>query len=65
MLFTRFDRATEGRNSPSSSLIAERAGHPLAVERLTPDGILEATIKSFAGDEQALVNVIRELIGTD
>lgn len=41
------------------ALIAERAGHPLALERLIPEAILEATIQSFSGDEQPLVTVIR------
>jgi cell filamentation protein, protein adenylyltransferase len=44
------------------TLLAEQAGHPLALERLNPRAILAATINSFQGDEQSLATVIRGLI---
>lgn len=44
------------------TLIAERVGHPLALERLEPDRFLAATIASFHGDEAPLRGEIRRLI---
>jgi hypothetical protein len=44
------------------TVVAERAGHPLHLERLEPKKILNATVKSFAGDEIALVKQINKLI---
>jgi cell filamentation protein len=44
------------------ALLAERAGHPLDLDRLRPAAVLKATIQSFAGKEQALVRVISDLI---
>jgi cell filamentation protein len=44
------------------TLLAERAGHALALARLTPQAILDATIISFQGDEQPLAAVIHSLI---
>jgi cell filamentation protein, protein adenylyltransferase len=42
--------------------LADRAGHPLALERLDPQTVLQATIDSFHGDEQSLIVVVRGLI---
>jgi len=44
------------------TLLAEQAGHPLALERLDPDAILQAMVKSFDGDEQPLVAAIGRLM---
>jgi cell filamentation protein, protein adenylyltransferase len=44
------------------TLLAERAGHPLAIDRLRPAAVLSATIQSFGGREAALVRLIRNLI---
>jgi len=44
------------------ALLADRAGHPLNLDRLDPDATLDAMIKSFRGDEQPLVTVVAQLI---
>ncbi len=44
------------------ALLAEQAGHPLDMERLDPQGILEATIESFGGDEAGLARQIASLL---
>jgi cell filamentation protein, protein adenylyltransferase len=44
------------------ALIAERAGHPLALERLRPAAVLTAMIKSLEGKEPSLVRLISNLI---
>jgi cell filamentation protein len=44
------------------TLLAERAGHPLHLERLEPKTILEATIASFGGDEAPLAGLIDQLV---
>lgn len=44
------------------TLLAERAGHPLELDRLDPKTILDATIESFGGSEESLANVIGELV---
>ena len=44
------------------TLLAEQAGHPLALERLDPQAILAATVASFDGDEAPLANGIQDLI---
>ncbi len=44
-------------------LLAGRAGHPLALDRLDPAQFLAAMIASFQGDERRLVAQIRGLIG--
>jgi cell filamentation protein len=41
--------------------LAERAGHPLAIERLDPKIMLNATITSFGGDEKPLIDAIAAL----
>ena len=44
------------------TLLAERAGHPLDLDRLEPQAILDATIASFGGAEAPLEAIIRRLI---
>jgi cell filamentation protein len=44
------------------SLLADRAGHPLDLERLDPGAMLNAMIASFDGDESELTAVISGLI---
>lgn len=44
------------------TLMAERAGHPLNLEKLDPQAILDATIESFGGGEQRLAAAISGLI---
>jgi cell filamentation protein len=44
------------------TLLAEQAGHPLALERLNPDATLQAMIKSFGGDERPLAAIIGQLV---
>jgi cell filamentation protein len=45
------------------SVLADRAGHPVDVEKLDPSAMLNAMIASFAGDETELTAVISGLIG--
>jgi cell filamentation protein len=44
------------------AMLAENAGHPLDLERLGPDVMLNAMIESFEGDEKELARVIKGLI---
>jgi len=44
------------------TILAERAGHPLDLERLEPKGTLKATITSFGGSEEPLAGIILDLI---
>ena len=44
------------------TLLADRAGYPLDLDRLDPQAILRATIASFGGNEEPLARVIREII---
>lgn len=44
------------------TMLAEVAGHPLDLERLDPQGILEATIESFSGNESGLAEQIALLL---
>jgi cell filamentation protein len=44
------------------AMLADNAGHPLDLEALDPDVMLDAMIESFEGDEKKLVRAIRELI---
>jgi cell filamentation protein len=44
------------------TILAERAGHPLDLERLAPSAMLKATIASFGGSEKPLAGVISALI---
>ena len=44
------------------ALLADQAGHPLALERLEPRRFLAAMIRSFHGDEQSLTAEIYQLL---
>lgn len=44
------------------ALLSEVAGHPLELERLDPQGIFDATIESFGGDENGLAEQIASLL---
>ncbi len=44
------------------ALLADRAGHPLAFEKLDPETMLESMISSFGGNESQLARVIADLI---
>ena len=39
--------------------IDDNAGHPLDLEKLDPDVMLNAMIESFGGDEKKLARVIK------
>ena len=57
-------REGNGRSQLSFfALLADRAGHPLALEELDPSAMLDAMIASFDGDETELAKVIAGLIG--
>jgi cell filamentation protein len=43
-------------------LLAETAGHPMAMERLDPGEVMQAMIESFGGDEKPLAALIRDLV---
>lgn len=43
-------------------LLAETAGHPLALERLDPDKVMQAMIESFGGREDLLARVLSDLM---
>lgn len=45
-----------------TALLAAKAGHPLALEHLEPEGFLQAMIASFAGDEIPLARQVRALL---
>jgi len=47
------------------TLLADRAGYPLDLDRLDPQAILQATIASFGGKEEPLAQVIRDLLSDD
>ena len=47
------------------AVLADRAGHPLALERLQPDAFLSVMIRSFAGDEAPLARQLESLIAAD
>jgi cell filamentation protein len=42
--------------------LADYAGHPIDLDELDPDKMLDAMIVSFDGDETKLANVIKGLI---
>jgi cell filamentation protein len=44
------------------TFLAEQAGYPLDLARLNPDGMLQAMIQSFEGDEQPLAASIQDLM---
>ena len=43
-------------------LLAEAAGHPLTIERLDPNKVMQAMIASFGGSETMLAHILRELL---
>jgi cell filamentation protein len=43
------------------AMLADNAGHPLDLEKLDPNVMLNAMIESFEGDEEELGRVIRNL----
>ena len=45
------------------ALLSHRAGHPLVLDRLEPEGFLAAMSASFRGDSRELAANIRRLIG--
>lgn len=45
-----------------SAVLAERAGHPMTINRLDPDAFLAAMIKSFQGNEHPLAKQLLKLI---
>lgn len=45
-----------------AALLAHRAGHPLALDRLEPQKFLAAMIASFAGSERQLKRIILQLM---
>jgi cell filamentation protein len=56
-------REGNGRTQTSFiAVLADRAGHPLDLDRLDPHRFLGAVIDSFRGDEQRLVEEFRRLI---
>lgn len=40
------------------ALLADRAGHPLDLDKLDPDVMLDAMVRSFNGDESAVVHLL-------
>lgn len=44
------------------TLLAEKAGHPLDLDRLDPEAILQATIASFGGTETPLTDEIQRIL---
>jgi cell filamentation protein len=44
------------------TVLAEHAGHPLALKRLDPKAMFQAMIRSFGGKEEPLATLIRRLI---
>lgn len=44
------------------TILADNAGHPLALDKLKPKALLKATIASFDSDEGPLVGIISKLI---
>lgn len=57
-------REGNGRSQLSFfAMLAERAGHPLDLERLDPGAMLGAMIASFDGDETELARIIARLVG--
>jgi cell filamentation protein len=43
-------------------LLAERAGHPFNLERMDPEGIMQAMIVSFSGEEKPLADLMLVLM---
>jgi cell filamentation protein len=56
-------REGNGRTQMSFfALLADQAGHPLALERLDPARFLAAMIRSFHGDERPLVTEVHRIL---
>jgi cell filamentation protein len=56
-------REGNGRTQTSFlTLLADRAGHPLKLDRLMPARFLTAMVESFQGDERPLAAEVRQLI---
>lgn len=56
-------REGNGRTQTSFlALLADRAGHPVNLDRIVPKQFLSAMIESFHGDERPLMTEIRRLI---
>jgi cell filamentation protein len=56
-------REGNGRSQLSFfAMLADRAGHPLDLERLDPGAMLDAMIASFDGDETELAQIIVGLV---
>ncbi|KJC53865.1 adenosine monophosphate-protein transferase [Bradyrhizobium sp. LTSP849] len=56
-------REGNGRSQLSFfAMLADRAGHPLDLERLDPGAMLDAMIASFDGDETELAQIIAGLV---
>jgi cell filamentation protein len=47
------------------TLVADRAGHPLNLDKLEPEAFLAAMVASFAGDERKLVKQMLKLTDAD
>jgi cell filamentation protein len=44
-------------------MLADNAGHPLDLDRLDTDAVIDAMIQSFSGNEEPLRALIHALIG--
>jgi len=56
-------REGNGRTQTSFlALLADRAGHPIALQRINPEAILAVVIASFQGNEGPLTEELRRLV---
>ena len=65
LLFPEGTRNREGNGRAQTTflvLLADRAGHPLDVQKLAPEKFLNAMIASFEGDEQKLAAELKHLV---
>lgn len=46
------------------SVLADKPGHSIDVERTNPEDIMQAMIASFSGQEAPLAKLIRDLLRT-
>ena len=62
--YTLFAKATDGHRHPFSFLLllADRAGHPLNLDKLVPERFMEAMIASFEKDEGQLAAELKGLL---